>query len=316
MRGIGYILALLVVYAATSCGPCDKHCLCTPDVPLRDIEVLYDWSQAPDASPEGMAVLIYDVGTEGMPWRYDLHPSGGYIGVPQDSARAITYNNDTENLSFGNTGNYFSGKAYTHEGNLFDGLSETWYGPGPESRADTDQRVLVQPDPLWLYSTDGLVVNDSTALFRPVAVVARYSYLITGIKGLEGMARMCAAVTGLAGEIYLAGAIKGNEAVTVPGALQQTSADSASGALYTWGCVDNPQSRCRLQLFFWLTDGKKYCYDFDVTRQVREADDPLDVKITVNGITLPEPDNSGPGGEGGIGVDVDNWETVEIELSN
>mgnify|MGYP006922548459 CR=1 FL=1 len=46
------------------------------------------------------------------------------------------------------------------------------------------------------------------------------------------------------------------------------------------------------------------------------ADDPLDVKITVNGITLPEPDNSGPGGEGGIGVDVDNWETVEIELSN
>lgn len=215
MRGIGYILALLVVSAATSCGPCDKHCLCTPDVPLRDIEVLYDWSQAPGASPEGMAVLIYDVGTEGMPWRYDLHPAGGYIGVPQDSARAITYNNDTENLSFGNTGNYFTGKAYTHEGNLFDGLSETWYGPGPESRADTDQRVLVQPDPLWLYSTDGLVVNDSTALFRPVAVVARYNYLITGIKGLEGMARMCAAVTGLAGEIYLAGAIKGNEAVTV-----------------------------------------------------------------------------------------------------
>jgi len=283
---------------------------------MHDIEVLYDWSQAPHAEPEGMAVFIYDVEAEDMPWRYDLRPTGGHIDAPQGPARAITYNNDTRSLNFGNTDNFFACKAYTHEGNLFDGLTEAWYGPEPKSRADAEQRVLAQPDPLWLYTTEALVVNDATTLFRPTAVVARYSYTVTGITGLEGVARMCAAVTGLAGEIYLVGAVKGDEAVTVPGALRTTGSTSAAGALHTWGYVDDPQSGCRLQLFFWLTDGKKYCYDFDVTRQVREAPDPLDVKITVNGIDLPEPDSSDPGGEGGIGVDVDNWETIEIELSN
>lgn len=315
MRRISYILTGLAA-TAVSCAPCDRHCTCTPDVPMRDIEVIYDWRQAPGASPEGMAVLIYDVEAEGMPWRYDLRPAGGHIDVPQGTARAITYNNDTENLNFDNTDDFYSCKAVTHEGNLFDGLTEAWYGPEPEARADAGQRVLVQSDLLWLYSAETLAVDGATTLFSPVAVVARYSYSITDIKGLEGVDRMCAAVTGLAGEIYLAGAVKGDEAVTVPGALAKTGTASAAGAIRTWGCVDNPGSTCRLQLFFWLTDGKKYCYDFDVTRQVREAPDPLEVKITAGGIDLPEPEMPEPGGDGGIGVDVDNWETVEIELSN
>lgn len=52
-----------------------------------------------------------------------------------------------------------------------------------------------------------------------------------------------------------------------------------------------------------------------MTTQIRNAPDPFDVKINVAGVNLPElPEPPVNPDEGGIGVDVDTWHTVDIEL--
>ncbi len=57
-------------------------------------------------------------------------------------------------------------------------------------------------------------------------------------------------------------------------------------------------------------------YTFDVSDQINNAPDPRNVNIVVHGLKLPEiPDDPPtPPQEGGVTVEVDNWDTFYFDL--
>ena len=64
-----------------------------------------------------------------------------------------------------------------------------------------------------------------------------------------------------------------------------------------------------LSLFVVIKDGRRFCYQFIVTNQVRTAPNPMNVSLIVKGLTLEKPE----AGHGtGFDVAVDGWETVVV----
>ena len=60
-----------------------------------------------------------------------------------------------------------------------------------------------------------------------------------------------------------------------------------------------------------IKDGRRFCYEFDVTDQVRTAPDPMEVLLTVRGLTI---DKSDTGDGTGFDVSVDGWQTVTVNI--
>ena len=58
-------------------------------------------------------------------------------------------------------------------------------------------------------------------------------------------------------------------------------------AVFDFRAAKSPESANILTLYVWLNDGKKLRYDFDVTKQARNAKDPMNVSLIVGGIELP-----------------------------
>lgn len=311
MRHREYILP--AVAAAALFSSCEHKPLWMPEAPMGQMEVRYDWSHAPSAAPEGMTLLLYDTGG-GAPWLYNLPPDGGNIETEDGRYMAISYNNDTSGILFRNNDNYTQFEAYTRRGNLLDGLGTPYSGPLPQR--DEDETVVITPDPMWLCNPEEPVTApaESLTLF-PRLITARYRFTVDRITNLDGAVQMCASMSGLAGGIMLGSGERTAAPVTLPSQAAVSGSSNVSGEFLTFGLPQHPVVPNILTLYIWLSDGLKYSYNFDVTEQVRGAADPLDVTVTAGGIELPEvgPTPDLPG-SGGIGVDVDTWHVVDIEL--
>ncbi len=90
------------------------------------------------------------------------------------------------------------------------------------------------------------------------------------------------------------------------------AADSAvCSEFLTFGLPGSPASEPNdILLFFKLSDGNIIKYDFDKTEEIRNASDPLNVKLTIDSIHLPY----APPIEGnsGFAPSVSGWTTVIV----
>ena len=84
--------ALLV--AATSC---EHKELCLDHAHAVEVEVVFDWRNAPDAAPASMSLYLFPGDGEAL--RYDFTGrDGGTIRVPIGKYEALCLNSDTENI--------------------------------------------------------------------------------------------------------------------------------------------------------------------------------------------------------------------------
>lgn len=65
-----------------------------------------------------------------------------------------------------------------------------------------------------------------------------------------------------------------------------------------------------LVIYTVLKDGTKWCYIYDVTRQIKEAPNPYEVEIVLD--KLPVPTNIG--GNSGFTPGVSDWNIIEIPI--
>lgn len=292
-----------------------------------------DWSLCHDASPEGMAYIFFPVdGAE--PWRFDFAGrEAGKVTMVLGKYSFLSYNDDTYNVLFRDEDRYDTYQAYTAETDLLGSI------PGPERGVSLPQtageRAVRCPDMMWgcAYSAfslqyDGvryvpfpLAQSDTvmkyspdfvlTAIQRPLT--ARYSFRIEDIENLSGVKSMSAALSGMAGAMTLVSGIR--EAYPSTLSLDASILDptTAGGRFCTFGIPDKPSADNILNLFVILKDGRRFCYQFDVTGQVRSAPDPMNVCLIVRGLVLEIPDTSG---DTGFEVAVDGWETVVVNISD
>lgn len=286
------------------------------DIPIK---IVNDWSQAPGANPEGMAYIFFNE-QHSEPWRFDFPGAeAGEVRLPQADYSFISFNDDTYHTIIRGD-SYASMKATTWTANLPHDIDNAQ--PAVESPdmlwGCTYCRVSVAPDrisyiPSYKSASATVpvvsLINLLTA--RQRQITPRYRLIIEDVENLEGVSSMSAALSGMAGSYLFADDLPGDYPSTLTLQPYPSAASTISAQFSTFGIPANPDSPNILYLFITLTDRRAFIYRFDVTRQVREAPDPMSVAIILRGLAL---EKSNPDSEGGFGVNVDGWTTIDINI--
>lgn len=311
----------------------DYPCCCTCEGAEKSLEVFSDWHDCPSADPGGMAYIFFPA-SGGEPWRFDFPgKEGGPVALPDGEFHVISFNDDTSRVLFGNEEDYSRFYCYCMEAGLYNGLAPTSAGApiGPTNTED-GEKVVSPPDEMWgegaewfsldkegveyqKYDSDRIIAyNDRILFLYPRLITPRYSYVATGINNLSGVARMCASLSGMSSQLMLASDTPSGEPVTMALPAIKSGENEVSGTVFTFGRVENDIVPNKLTLYFWLTDGNKYKYEFDVSRQIIDTVDKMNVLITIENIDLPV---SGPPiGDGAFDVSVDGWQTYIIDIDS
>lgn len=310
MKKIMLCVSALVLALLSSC----RHKDLMYDEPLtQEVDVVFDWSEAPEATPSSMALYLYNRDT-GEHLRFIFAGrDGGRIRIPFGTYDALGLNSDNEDWAlFRNTDDIDEFETYTHD------VSET----GTEMRYVSDmegQKTDFAPDHLWTGRTDGfeLKVTDrrKTLVIVPKDIVCHYTVEVDGVVNGSRLERSTVEATlcDLA-EGFLNGCgITSETKVTVPFALRfSKSGDILTGEFLTFGEPSRDDRDNILTLIFPLGDGSVKKFTFDVTDQVESAPDPKNVFIKVSGVTIPEDNVS----LGGLIPDVNGWgqENIDIKM--
>lgn len=281
------------------------------------ITVDNDWSQAVNADPEGMACLFFADGG-GEPWRFDFPgKEGGRVGMPLGFYSVLSFNDDTYNVRFREDEGYRGYTAYT------DSVCREPVG---------GQRLVKCPDMMWgcaydrviieyggiAYSKDSLSYTyyskEHILTLEQTQLTARYSFIIDDVENLDGVKAMGVTFSGLAGALNLATGGKENYPVTVKSDAHKNGDSVIEGEFVTFGIPVTPDADNKLTLLVLLADNRKFSYTFDVTGQVREAEDPLDVKVVIHGLKIEQSEQVD--NPGAFEVGVDGWISVIININS
>ncbi len=304
-----------------------------PD-PWKHIEVAFDISECPDASPEGMALFLFPE-NGGTPWRFDFSGTkGGVIDIPPGNYSVIAYNNDTYRTQILNPDSYSACAFSTPEAGVFDGLNSLTRESIPGGPPEGSETVAKEPQIMWCGSIPTVSVSDnndlsfsrsetpSDSVSYPILTVplrqATPSVTVNAEKvgNLVDVNKLCAVLTGMAREYSCSELRPSGKMTTIPFAINRPDpkSESLTGHLMTFGKNDfNIPSY--VLIYVWLNDGQKFYYKFDVTEQIRKAPDPLNILIELSPINIPDAIGGEPG-QGGMDVGVDGWDFVIIDMES
>lgn len=279
-------------------------------LPLVSVE--YEWANTELYRPEGLANLFYSTHPSSQSyWRSDFRPSGGTLRLPADNYDAVAFNNDTENIIFSEIDNLNTFSLSTPEIDT-SGIPDDQL-PFPQ------QRLYRQPDRMWVALRKDIDIEESVEpqviIFSPRRITRDYHVEMTGIEHLESALRYYAAISDLSPEFRICSLSPTGNAATVGNFMLPIDDTSISTTITNFGA--NPESEHqRLAVYMWLADGARKVYLYDVSDQIINAPDSMNLVIRVKGPSLPEitPGEGGSGGDGGLDVGVDNWDFIDIEL--
>ena len=330
-RGLGRGFLFLLLCS------CEHKDLCYHHPHQVTIRVEFDWRNAPEANPEGMCVFFYPE-EGGMPQRFDfLGANGGEINIAGGKYHLLCYNNDTKAIQFRGVDRFYTHEGFTREGSVLEPIYGSSYFSRntPQARGSEEERVVICPDMLWGCTALDIDITESGVFYTcvpekekdelvsvenreqvitlyPCEQVCHYSYEIRNVNNLRGASQMCATLSGMAGTQLMANEELGSECLTLPfEAHPNQETAQITGEFLTFGHHTENSSPHNLVLYVIFRNGQKYYYTFDVTHQVHTAPNPRRVHLIIEELTLP--DNITDEGEG-FEVEVDDWETVHVDL--
>jgi hypothetical protein len=306
-------LLWLLLTTALCLASCDHKELCYDHPHSRQVRVKFDWQLAPDAFPAGMVLYFYDVNSQKQVQRFDLSGrEGGEIDLLPGRYHVLFYNNDTEFTLFRGTASFEEHQAYTASEtiNRVFSRSESEY---PRPRAVADEDVAYNSDMIWgCTALDVDVENQAGTMeltFAPHELVAIYSYEIRNIVNVSSLESYAGLLSGMANSITLANESTRSDLTSVPFMSDWVEGDTLTGEFYTFGVTDDTTVPHILTLYVWMRDGQKAYYNFDVTQQVVEAQNPMRVHLVIDGLELPQPSD-----EGSFSPGVNDWQTEYVDI--
>lgn len=307
-------LALLGLIAA-SCHHKDVY---MEEEMTSQLQVVFDWREAPEADPQSMAMYLYEEDGHN-PMRFIFsNKTGGLIKAPFGTRHAICMNADnTDWARMRNQESIETLEIYTQDAEAIGTRAEDASGiPRPEGTEN--ERIAATPGMLWGSRTNNIsiVPHDGmqTITMFPKECICHYIVDVYDVENLEGVesSAVDATLSGMA-EGYNHGQQSATDnTVSMRFDLKGNPVEkNLHGEFLTFGECPTTVAKHYLTLYMILTDGSKWYHSFDVTDQVSKAPDPTHVHIIVRGLDLPEPPKEG---SSEVKTDVNDWQPVNIGL--
>lgn len=310
MRRVFYLFTAVSALVFSSCEHKD---LCYDHPHTVPFRVLFDWREAPEASPASMSLYLFP--PHGKSIRNEFtDAAGGELRAAYGRYDVLCVNSDTEAVEYRNTERYETFEVTTRTTTLFPGLSSLGVrAPAPPMAPGTeDERIAAAPDMLWCDRRAGfsLSAEDHLLTLYPSAAVGRCTVEIRHAENLEHTTALSASLSGLGGGVLPGAERLSGERVTVPFEVSVAEDQTTlTGVLTIFGHCPAERTSHILTLYAVLSDGSKWYYTYDVTEQIHSASDQRDIRILLEGLPLPAPD---PGG--GFDPSVGDWEEVDVDI--
>ncbi len=311
---LGAGLALLAM------ASCSQKELCYTHPHTENVNVVFDWKNAPTAQPTTMSLYTFEKDGGGN-MRYEFtNYHGGKADLASGVYDALCINSDGPRNFFRNIEKRETFEVYTQEATMMEDISEMTINL-PRARGTEKERVVSQPDGIWgdvttspfvLKLDDGIQDINRTLTLYPKPLFCTYTVEIRNAQNLKYARGISATLSGLAGGMMVETAIPTEELVTVTfGVEKQKDGTTVSGSFRTFGYSSKQQKpEHKLVVYVVLDDGSRRLYTYDVTDQVRKATDSRNIKIILDGLPLPKPITNGSG----FKPSVSKWELVEIGI--
>lgn len=332
-----YCSLLLIIFGLLT-SSCHHKDLCYHHDHTTTLDVVYQWDQAPEASPDGMCAFFYSVDRAGEFKRFDfIGAKESSVDLPAGEYKIITYNNDTEVVQFSSKESFDNHVAYTRTGDMLEPL----YGNGVTSslQGNDGERVVITPDSLYGCNATEITIADTrsgcscptsragggeistdingnqTITLHPHDMLCHYSFEVRNVKNANKIERVSASISGMAGEMNLSDESLSTECVTLPLPAQANgSENSITGSFLTFGHNESNSAPHKMAFYIVMNNGSKYSVKdlskLDVTDQVDSAADKRHVHIIIDGLDIPDDNEESEG----FFPSVDDWGVVNEDL--
>lgn len=311
MKKMNLILQMVTALAVLLFMSCEHKELCYDHSHTAGIQVVFDWKNAPDATPETMRLYLFPT-DGGKPQAYEFTDyRGGHINVPAGHYRALCVNSDTESVLYRNIDSFDSFEAYAP-----DGVLNVRSSSAPRAEGTSGERIAKSPDRLYSTHLDDVMIElskeNQTVTLYPESSVCRYRVKITNVSNLKYISSgaIFGAISGMSGGMLVGRNELTSESVTLPFGMISDGTSTLMADFLTFGQTGSTGSAHKLVIYVIMADGSKNYYTFDVTRQVDEAANPHDAYIILDGLPLPKPIVNG----GGFQPKVDEWQNIDVDV--
>lgn len=317
------LLALVAVWIQLLITSCEhREFLYEPLSRRVPVEVEFDWSDAPFASPEGMTVYFFRDGAT-SPIAYDFKGrDGGSITLAPGIYSAICHNNDSDRHGFVGSSSYDDfGIRLNDNRNAGDLNGNSHIQP-----RDSNERIAHSPDSMWVATIPMFEIKESDILatasakakgdaqaivlrFAMQKVVNHYTFIIHNPINFTNSIYVSATISGMAGTHHPGRGMNGDETVTHLFSMTPSADGGLIGEILTFGhCgggsrADEGEPPHRFTVNAILANGSRWSSTHDVTDQIHNSPTP-DCVVRIDSVAFPEQ----PGGEGGgFSTSVEGW---------
>lgn len=272
---------------------CEQKELCYDHNHASNVKVTFDWEQHPNANPASMCFYLFprEEGERTLKREF-IGKNGGIaqalVGV---SYTALGFNSDARNTSFRNNIRTNSIEASSKDAGTIDriGISASLL---PRAKGTEGERMSMEADSIYSGASEkdiliSLEENDRgdtcKITLSPKRRFCTYRLKIMNIANQQNLSSSIAgSISGLAGGINLSTGEKTEAKVTVPFAVGTTNESTLEGQLRCYGNSPSEDAANYLVIYTMLKDGTKWCYIYDVTKQIKEAPNPYEVEIVLD----------------------------------
>ena len=312
---------------------CEHKELCFDHPHGGEVQVVFDWADAPNASPESMRLWLFPEDGNGSPEMYEFAGhTGGRISIPAGRYKAISLNSDTESILYRNTEAFETFEVYTPDG--------TMGGRSSMLSTRAGERIAVSPDRLYTAHLDEVTIRETTdgqtVTLCPQLSVCRYRISIKNVANLNYVAPdgVSGAISGMAGGFLVGQGRNTMERVTVPFQIASDGTSELMADFLTFGGAiltaeeeaEGTTVAHELRVDVTLTDGTTTTFTFDVSAQVNSGSGTDDdtgggttggggsVDVGVEELPLPKPQPKPDSGGGGFRPTVDEWQGTAVDI--
>lgn len=297
---------------------CEHKELCFDHSHLVDVDIVFDWSAAPDATPQTMVVQFFRMDGSSY-YRGEFTPSGngtvnkGRVRIETGEYKILFHNGEMASVSErGNT--YDSYELTTLSESLLGPIGRGELGMPPRPSEGDGQPVRGVPENVWgglhkhLEVLPG--VSGQSITLSPSEVTIECTVEVRNVKNMSDALDLSGALTGMSESWCLADGVSSGLPVTMPIALRRVNDHTLEAHFVSFGHCPVQEGK---HIFSIYTSNKKY-YNFDVTDQMHDKEINPDMKhiqiVIDDEVDLPSPD-------GGMSPSVSEWDEVitDIEMN-